>query len=48
MTLPINTQPHKSSLGGIDANVMAMLSYLAALIVGFVPFNRPGFPGLPR
>ena len=38
MTLPINTQPHKSSLGGIDANVMAMLSYLAALIVGFVPF----------
>lgn len=37
MTLSINTQPHKSSIGGIDANVMAMLSYLAALIVGFVP-----------
>ena len=38
MTLPIYTQPHRSSLGGVNANVMALLSYLAALIVSFVPF----------
>ena len=30
-------QPHKSSLGGLDANVLALLTYLAASIVSFIP-----------
>lgn len=31
-------QPHKSSIFGLDANVMAMLSFLAAAVVGWIPF----------
>lgn len=30
-------QPHKSSLGNLDANVMALLAYLASAILGWIP-----------
>ena len=30
-------QPHRSSLGNIEANVMALLAYLAPVILGFIP-----------
>ncbi len=30
-------QQHKSSIGNIDANVMALLAYLAPVILGFIP-----------
>ncbi|HHT96966.1 MAG TPA: DUF4870 domain-containing protein [Clostridiales bacterium] len=29
--------PHKSSLGGMDANTMALLCYLATAIISFIP-----------
>lgn len=29
--------PHKSSIGGIDANAMALLAYLASVILSFIP-----------
>jgi uncharacterized membrane protein len=31
-------EPHKSSIGNMDANVMALLAYLAAAIIGWIPF----------
>ena len=30
-------QPHNSSVGGLQANVMALLCYLAGSLLGFVP-----------
>ena len=30
-------QPHKSSLGNLDANVMALLAYLASAVLGWIP-----------
>ncbi len=30
-------QPHKSSLGNIDANIMALLAYLVATVIGWIP-----------
>ena len=30
-------EPHKSSIGGMDANIMALLAYLVALILNFIP-----------
>lgn len=30
-------EPHKSSLGGTDANIMALLAYLIAIILNFIP-----------
>ena len=33
-------QPHKSSLGGLDANVMAALSYAVAIVFSFIPGLR--------
>ena len=32
--------PHKSSLGNLDANVLALLAYLAAVVVGWIPGLR--------
>lgn len=32
--------PHRSSLGGINANVLAMLAYLASAVVSFIPVLR--------
>lgn len=31
-------EPHKSSIGGMDANVMAIISYLASIILSFIPY----------
>lgn len=33
-------QPHRSSLGGLDANIMALLCYLVTTIAGFIPVIR--------
>lgn len=33
---------HKSSLGNLDANVLALLAYLAAVVVGWIPVLRYG------
>ncbi|MDF3005670.1 MAG: hypothetical protein K0S22_2142 [Oscillospiraceae bacterium] len=33
-------QPHKSSIGGLNANVVAMLSYIASVVVGWIPVIR--------
>ena len=33
-------QPHKSSMGGVDGNFMALLVYLAPVILGFIPVVR--------
>jgi uncharacterized membrane protein len=30
-------EPHKSSIGGLDANIAALLAYLVALILNFIP-----------
>ncbi|NCC82993.1 MAG: DUF4870 domain-containing protein [Clostridia bacterium] len=32
--------PHKSSLSNLDANVLALLAYLAAVVVGWIPGLR--------
>lgn len=32
--------PHKSSLGNIDANIMALLAYLATTVIGWIPGIR--------
>ncbi len=40
MSDPIKTAPHKSSLGGLDANLMATLCYAAAFIIGLIPGIR--------
>lgn len=32
--------PHKSSIGGLDANVVAMLSYIASVVAGWIPIIR--------
>ena len=31
-------EPHKSSIGNMDANVMALLTYVSAIILSFIPF----------
>lgn len=31
-------EPHKSSIGNLDANVMALLTYVSAIILSFIPF----------
>lgn len=33
-------QPHKSSIGGLNANMVAMLSYIASVVVGWIPVIR--------
>lgn len=33
-------QPHKSSIGGMDANVMALLTYIASVVIGWIPGLR--------
>ena len=30
--------PHKSSIGNLDANIVALLAYLAAGIIGWIPY----------
>lgn len=40
MSDPIKTAPHKSSLGGLDANLMALLCYVAAFVIGLIPGIR--------
>lgn len=35
-----NYEPHKSSVGGLDANVLAMLTYIAGIIICFIPGIR--------
>lgn len=32
--------PHKSSIGGLDANLVALLAYLVATVVGWLPIVR--------
>lgn len=31
-------EPHKSSLGSMDANVMALLCYVIAAVISFIPY----------
>lgn len=33
-------EPHKSSIGGMDANIMAILTYIASLVVSWIPVIR--------
>jgi uncharacterized membrane protein len=33
-------ESHKSSLGDIDANLMALLAYVSAIVIGFIPGIR--------
>lgn len=36
--MPANVvSPHKSSIGSLDANVMALIAYLASAVLGFIP-----------
>lgn len=30
--------PHKSTIGGLDANVVALFTYLSSIILSFIPF----------
>lgn len=30
-------EPHKSSIGGLDANLMALIAYLGGAVLGFIP-----------
>jgi uncharacterized membrane protein len=34
------SEPHKSSIGTIDANIMALIVYVAATVVGWIPVVR--------
>lgn len=34
--------PHQSSIGNINANVMALLCYVTSVVVGFIPLLRYG------
>lgn len=36
----ISVQPHKSSIGGLDANVMALIAYLASTVLAWIPGIR--------
>ena len=33
-------EPHKSSIGNLDANVMALLAYLATGILMYIPYIK--------
>ena len=33
-------EPYKSSIGGMDANTMAILTYIASVVVGWIPVVR--------
>lgn len=33
-------EPHKSSIGGVDANVMALLAYIASIVICWIPGIR--------
>jgi uncharacterized membrane protein len=33
-------EPHKSSIGGLDANTMALLAYIASILVSWIPGVR--------
>ncbi len=35
-----NVEPHKASIGGMDANVLALIAYIASAIIGFIPLLR--------
>ena len=32
--------PHQSSIGNLNANVMALICYVASVVVGFIPVLR--------
>lgn len=36
--MSVSCQPHQSSLFGLDANIAAALSYVASIILAFIPF----------
>ncbi|MEA5012431.1 MAG: DUF4870 domain-containing protein [Angelakisella sp.] len=33
-------EPHKSSIAGLDANIAALLTYVASVVVGWIPVIR--------
>lgn len=33
-------EPHKSSIGNLDANIMALIAYVAAAVIGWIPGLR--------
>ena len=37
MASPVTVAPHKSSLGGLDANIWGLLAYLASGVLGLIP-----------
>jgi uncharacterized membrane protein len=32
--------PHKSSIGGLDANIMALIAYIGGAVIGWIPVLR--------
>lgn len=36
----VKVEPHKSALGGLDANIMALLAYLITGVLGWIPGVR--------
>ena len=32
--------PHKSSIGGLDANIMALIAYVGGAVIGWIPVLR--------
>ncbi len=33
-------EPHKSTIGGMDANLLALIAYIASTAIGFIPLLR--------
>ncbi|MEL7570443.1 MAG: DUF4870 domain-containing protein [Eubacteriaceae bacterium] len=33
-------EPHKSSIGNLDANVVALIAYIGSLILGYIPIIK--------
>ncbi len=33
-------EPHKASIGGMDANLLALIAYIASTVIGFIPLLR--------
>lgn len=36
----VTVEPHKSSLGDLDANIAALIAYVAAGVIGWIPYLK--------
>ena len=36
----VSVEPHKSSLGDLDANIVALIAYVAAGVIGWIPYLK--------